>query len=87
MLTVRAKIPRRANDALVLPVMIPDLSEVKAFAAHLHRAERPWKGEIFGWQSEYTPEKRKKPAGSKMKFTPADFWIGESGRGDYTSVL
>ena len=79
MLTVRAKIPRRANDALVLPVMIPDVSEVKALAAHLHRAERPWKGEIFGWQAEYTPEKRKRPAGSKIQFTPADFWIGESG--------
>ncbi len=79
MLTVKAKIPRRANDALVLPVMIPEVREVKAFAAHLHHAGRPWKGEIFGWQAEYTPEKRKKPAGSKMQFTPADFWIGESG--------
>jgi hypothetical protein len=34
---------------------------------------------MFGWQAEYTPESRKKPAGSKMQFTPADFWIGESG--------
>ena len=36
-------------------------------------------GEIFGWQAEYTPESDKKLEGSNMTFTPADFWIGESG--------
>jgi hypothetical protein len=36
-------------------------------------------GEIFGWQAEYTPESDKKPEDSIMTFTPADFWIGESG--------
>jgi hypothetical protein len=78
-LTAKARITRRANASLVLPVMIPDLREVKAFAAHFHRSGRHWKGELFGWPAEYTPEKRKKPVGSKMQFTPADFWIGESG--------
>ena len=79
MLTVKARIPRRANSSPILPVVIPDLSEVRAFANHLHTTGKSWKGEIFGWQAEYTPESRKKPAGSKMQFTPADFWIGESG--------
>ena len=79
MLTVKAKIPHRANYSPVLPVMIPELSEVRAFANHLHATGKYWKGEIFGWQAEYTPENRKKPTGSKMQFTPADFWIGESG--------
>jgi len=78
-LTVRARIPRRANYSPVLPVVIPGLSEVRAFAHHVHAAGKRWKGEIFGWQAEYTPESRRKPAGSKMRFTPADFWIGESG--------
>ncbi len=78
-LTVKAKISRRVGTPLVLPVAIPELHDVKAFAAHIHRAGRHWKGEVFGWQAEYTPEKRKKPVGSKMQFTPADFWIGESG--------
>jgi hypothetical protein len=60
-------------------VVIPDLSEVKTFAHHLHVAGKPWQGEMFGWPAEYTPESRKKPPGSKMRFTPAGFWIGESG--------
>ena len=79
MLTAKAKIPRRTNYSPVLPVLIPDLSEVRAFAAHLHATEKHWQGELFGWPAEYTPENRKKPVASKMEFTPADFWIGESG--------
>jgi hypothetical protein len=78
-LTVKAKIPPRPDYSPILPVVIPDLGEVKAFANHLHTAGKAWQGEIFGWPAEYTPENRKKPAGSKMRFTPADFWIGESG--------
>lgn len=79
MLTVKAKIPHRADYSPILPVVIPDVSEVKAFAHHLHATGKHWQGEIFGWQAEYTPESRKKPASSKMRFTPAEFWIGESG--------
>ena len=79
MLTVKARIPRGTDESPVLPVVIPDLSEVRAFARHLHAAGKTWQGEIFGWPAEYTAESRKKPAGSKMRFTPADFWIGESG--------
>jgi hypothetical protein len=78
-LTVKARIPREREDSPILPVVIPDLSEVRTFAHHLHAAGRPWRGEIFGWPAEYTPASRKKPPGSKMRFTPADFWIGESG--------
>ena len=59
--------------------MIPDLNEVNAFAMHLHAIGKHWQGEIFGWSAEYAPESRKKPSGSKMRFTPTDFWIGESG--------
>lgn len=79
MLTVKARIPPRANYTPVLPVVIPDLSEVNAFAQHLHQMGQAWQGELFGWSAAYTPESRKKPTGSKMRFTPADFWIGESG--------
>ena len=78
MLTVKAKIPRRANY-FVLPIVIPDLKEVRALAHHLHATGQSWRGEIWGWPAEYTPESRKKPVGSKMRFTPAYFWIGESG--------
>ena len=78
-MTVKAKIPQQANYSPVLPVVVPDLNEVRAFAHHLHASGKPWGGEIFGWRAAYTPQSRKKPAGSKMRFTPADFWIGESG--------
>ncbi len=79
MLTAKARISRATGDASVLPVVIPDLSEVKAFAGHLHASSKRWQGEMFGWPAEYTPESRKKPSGSKMRFTPASFCIGESG--------
>lgn len=79
MLTVKVKIPQRANYTPILPLAIPDLSEVKSFATHLHTTGKNWQGEMFGWSAEYTSESRKKPIDSKMRFTPADFWIGESG--------
>jgi hypothetical protein len=58
---------------------IPDLAEVKAFATYLHTYGKHWKWEIFGWSAEYNLERRRKPSGSRMAFTPADFWIGERG--------
>lgn len=58
---------------------IPELHEVRAFAMVLHTIGKHWQGEIFGWPAEYTPESRRKPMDSTMAFTPADFWIGESG--------
>lgn len=79
MLTAKARVPQQANYSPIVPVVIPNVREVRAFASHLHAAGKHWAGEIFGWPAEYTPESRKKPVGSKMRFTPADFWIGESG--------
>lgn len=79
MLTAKARVPRRGKYSAILPLAIPDLSEVRDFANHLHGTGKHWQGEMYGWQAEYTPESRKKPVGSKMRFTPADFWIGESG--------
>ena len=52
--------------------IIPDVGEVRAFASHLHATGKAWQGELFGWQAEYTPEKRTKPVGSKMPFTEDD---------------
>lgn len=79
MLTVKARILQGAEHSAVVPVVVPHLSEVKTFANHLHATGKPWQGEVFGWPAEYTPEKRRQPPDSKMRFTPADFWIGESG--------
>lgn len=73
---------KKAKFGLYSPVLslaIPEINEVKAFAAHLHAVGKRWRGEIFGWPAEYTPERRVQPVDSKMAFTPADFWIGVSG--------
>lgn len=78
MSTVKVKIRAQIGYEPILPLAVPDLSEVKAFANHLHLLDAHWQGEIFGWQAEYTPESDKKPEDSNMAFTPADFWIGES---------
>ena len=79
MSTVKVKIHTQAGDESILPLAVPDLNEVRSFAKHLHSLGKHWQGEIFGWQAEYTPESDKKPLDSNMTFTPADFWIGESG--------
>lgn len=70
-----ASVDQPAVDA----VMIPDLDEVRRFAANLHARGRAWSGEAFGWPAEYNPERPEPPLDSKMTFTPADFCIGESG--------
>lgn len=77
--TARARIKTHENYTSIVPVIIPDLGEVKKFAAKLHAEGKSWKGEVFGWQAEYNPERPEPPLDSKMTFTPADFCIGESG--------
>ena len=62
----------------IIPVVIPDLDEVRKFAYQLHAKAKAWRGEAFGWQAEYNPQREEPPLDSNMKFTPADFCIGES---------
>lgn len=62
-----------------MPVVVPYLDEVRQFAAKLHTERKAWKGEAFGWQVDYNPERSEPPLDSKMTFMPADFCIGESG--------
>ncbi len=78
MITVKAKVGMRQEVAIV-PIVIPDLNEVRKFAASLHAQGKAWTGDAFGWQAEYNPQKNEPPIDSKLTFTPADFWIGESG--------
>ena len=77
--TVKARIQTRGDYAAIVPLVIPELDEVRAFAARLHAEGKPWQGEAFGWPGEYNPERPERPLDSKMTFTPADFCIGESG--------
>lgn len=78
MLTVKARVRVHGEEPLTVPIVLPDLDEVREFAAKLHATGKPWKGEAFGWQAEYNPERPDPPLDSKMTFTPADFCIGES---------
>lgn len=77
--TTKAKIKINKNYESIVPVIVPDLIEVREFAAKLHAKGMAWKGEAFGWQAEYNPERPEAPLDSKMTFTPADFCIGENG--------
>ena len=62
----------------LVPVVIPDLKAVRAFAEQLHEKNVYWQGEAFGWDVEYHPSRPESPPDSKMRFTPADFWIGDA---------
>ncbi len=78
MVTVKAKITMPDNHVPIVPIIVPDLDEVRAFAAKLHAKGEVWQGDAFGWQAEYHPQRSEPPLDSKMIFTPADFCIGES---------
>jgi hypothetical protein len=78
-MTSKVKIPTQDNYEPLVPVLIPDLDEVRAFAAERCARNEPWQGEVFGWSAEYNPERAEPPLDSKLTFTPADFCIGESG--------
>jgi hypothetical protein len=75
----KAKIKTLDDYAAIVPLAIPNLDEVRKFAAKLHAKRKAWQGEAFGWQAEYNPQRAEPPLNSKMTFTPADFCIGESG--------
>ncbi|MFO7679950.1 MAG: hypothetical protein R6X34_07850 [Chloroflexota bacterium] len=79
MIATKIKITTAVDDMVTLPVLIPDLNEVRELARQLHKAGMAWQGEFFGWQAEYNPERAKRPLDSNMTYTPADFCIGESG--------
>jgi hypothetical protein len=79
MVTLRARIPPTGDHDRILPVAVPDTAEVRQFAFHLHGLGKGWEGQVFGWLAAYSPRRRRRPPGSKMTFTPAEFWIGESG--------
>ncbi len=77
--TIRVQINPRSKNSPVVPVVVPSLEEVRAFALERHAKGEAWQGEIFGWDAEYNPERLDAPLDSNMTFTPADFCIGESG--------
>ena len=79
MATVQAKIRVADGHESVMPVVVPDLLAVREMASRVHAANAPWQGVAFGWQAEYVPESAERPIGSRLLFTPAEFYVGESG--------
>lgn len=79
MATVQARIRGVDGRESLLPVVVPDLPAVRAFADSLHSASLEWEGEAFGWHAEYHPRNPEPPLSSNLAFTPAEFCIGESG--------
>ena len=68
------------NDhVLTLPVIIPDIKSIRAFAQILHTRGEAWSGTFEGWPAAYTPEDRtRRPVHSRMTFFPAEFFVGVS---------
>ncbi len=63
---------------LLAPIFVPDLDEVRSFADRVHTKGLPWRGVAFGSRANYEPESASVPAGSKAKFTPASFCLGDA---------
>ena len=79
MVVAKARIQVHGDYESFVPVLIPELDDVRRFAGELHARGKPWTGDAFGWPAEYHPEQPEPPLDSKLLFTPADFCIGESG--------
>lgn len=78
-MTEKVRLYLGEDHAPLIPILIPDLDDVRALSDDLHAAGIAWAGEAFGWSAEYNPEEAHPPLDSAMTFTPADFCIGESG--------
>ena len=79
MVAAKARIRVHGDYESVVPVLIPELDEVRRLAGELHARGESWTGDAFGWPAEYHAERPEPPLDSKLSFTPADFCIGESG--------
>ena len=79
MVAAKARIRIHNGCESIVPILIPELDEVRRFAAGLHAGGNAWAGDAFGWPAEYHPQQDDPPLDSKLSFTPADFCIGESG--------
>jgi hypothetical protein len=61
-----------------IPVLIPDIQDIRDLAIKLHRTKENWQGNVFGWDAEYISSLAEAPENSQMTFTPATFWIGDA---------
>jgi hypothetical protein len=69
---------------LVVPVFVPDVRAVRAFAEQLHRKAQPRRGIAFGWSAHYEPANDDVPEGSRAEVNPASFTLGDATAWCYT---
>jgi len=79
-------------ETVVIPVAVPSLEEVRAFALRLHQLNQPYEDMIWGWPVYYDPEIKEEETAFEIPdgaggfrteirpfWSPASFTIGESG--------
>lgn len=83
---------QEAYDVATVPVVVPDLADVRVVAEQLHREGAEYNGMRWGWPVQYDPELREGAAEFQVPdelgtyhtevrpfWSPASFTIGESG--------
>jgi hypothetical protein len=92
LVTVNTHETNGPSRAVAVPLFIPDLDEVRALAARLHKSAQPYHGRAWGWEVTYEPAVTEPDAevevpdgkgGFTIETMPlwmaASFTIGESG--------
>lgn len=92
LVSVRTQPEKGRSRSVSVPVAIPDLLEVRAFAERLHRLGQSYQDRVWGWALSYEPEINEPEAEVQVPdgkggfvtatmaiWTPASFAIGENG--------
>lgn len=67
------------DEPIIIPVYIPSLDKILAFANELAKANVEYEGRFEGWKCHFSPYNPIPPHWSRAPFTPAMFSIGEPG--------
>lgn len=92
LITVITQPETGCSRSVSVPVAIPDLNEVRAFAQRLHQLGKSYQDRVWGWALSYEPEIDEPDAEVQVPngkggylnkimplWSPASFTIGESG--------
>jgi hypothetical protein len=92
LITVRTQPKKGRSRSVAVPVAIPDVQEVRAFAERLHQVGQSYQDRVWGWELSYEPEINEPEAEVQIPdgkggfvtetmpiWAPASFAIGESG--------
>ena len=92
LVTVSTQPQKGRSRSVAVPVAIPDVQEVRAFAERLHQLGQSYQDRVWGWELSYEPEIDEPEAEVQIPdgkgdfvtetmpiWAPASFAIGESG--------